>query len=170
MGRSSGFSTSAGAGSAFFHRQSLASERRLVQEQVLGGEQPHVGRHHIAGGQVDDIARHQQLERNFRFRPAAHHRRRGADHRLELLGRVIGAHFLEEAQHHAQHHHDENDHHCAQVAGEERDHTQRDQQDDQRILDVMQQAHQGGLALFARDLVRPDLLQARIGFRLAQAF
>ena len=86
-----------------FHRQGFAGERRLVQEQVLGGEQPHVGRHHVTGGQVDDVARHQQLERYFRFHPAAHHRRRVADHRLELLGRVIGAHLLVETQHHAQH-------------------------------------------------------------------
>ena len=43
------------------------------------------------------------------------------------------------------------------------------EQEDQWILDVTQEAHQGRLTLLSGNLVRPELLQARIGFRLAQA-
>jgi hypothetical protein len=113
------------------------------RNRVLDGEQPNVGRHH---------------------------RRRVADPRCELLGRVIGEQLLEETQHHAQQNHHEDDRRRPQVTGQIRQPAQRDQQDDQRILDVSQQAPQGGLALFAGDLVRSDPLQARIGLRLAQTF
>ena len=44
---------------------------------------------------------------------------------LSFCGRVVGAEFLEEAQHHAQHDHDENDDRRPQIAGQEREHAQR---------------------------------------------
>ena len=156
-------------GGFLLHRQGFAGEGRLIQEQVLGGKHPHICRHHITGGQPDDIARHQHLERDFFFLAVAHQCRGVADHRLELRGRVIGPHLLEETQHHAQNHHHENDHRCPQVTGEKGKHAQRQEQEDQWILDVTQEAHQGRLMLLPGNLVRPDLLQARIGFRLAQA-
>jgi hypothetical protein len=104
-------------GGFLLHRQGFAGEGRLIQEQVFGGKHPHVSRHHIAGGQPDDIAGHQHLERDFFFLAVSHQCRRVADHRLELLGRVIGTHLLEETQHHAQNHHHENDHRRPQVTG-----------------------------------------------------
>ena len=54
----------------------------LVDEQVLGFEQPQVRRDHVAGGQPHDVARHQRLDRNFgeidrpRSGAAPHARRR----------------------------------------------------------------------------------------------
>ena len=47
-------------------RHGLAGQRGLVDEQVLGLEQPQVGRDHVAGGQPHDVAGHQRLERNLR--------------------------------------------------------------------------------------------------------
>ena len=47
-------------------RQRFAGQRRLVDEQVLGREQPGVGGHHVSGRQVDDVTRH---ERNRQLRP-----------------------------------------------------------------------------------------------------
>src|ERR1039457_6406412 len=44
----------------------------------------------------------------------------------------------------------------------------RYEQKEQRILDVGQEPHQGRWTLFPGNLVRPNFLQARIGFRLAQ--
>jgi hypothetical protein len=155
-------------GGFLLHRQGFAGEGRLVQEQVFGGKHPHIGRHHVTGCQTDDIAGHQHLERYFFFLAVPHQRRRVADHRLELFGRVIGAHLLVETQHHAQNHHHENDHHRPQVPGQVGKHSQRQEQEDQWILYVAQEAHQGRLPLLPSDLVRPDPLQAGIGFRLAQ--
>jgi len=120
--------------------QGFAGEGRLIQEQVFGRKHAYISRHHITGCQPDDIARHQHLERYFFFLAAAHQCRGVADHRLELLGRVIGTHLLEETQYHAQNHHHENNHRCPQVACEKGNHTQRQEQEDQRILDVTQEA------------------------------
>ena len=49
----------------FFRRHGLAGQRGLVDEQVLGLEQPQVRRDHVAGGQPHDVAGNQRLERNF---------------------------------------------------------------------------------------------------------
>ena len=104
-------------GGFLLHRQGFAGEGRLIQEQVFGGKHPNIRRHHIAGGQPDDIARHQQLERYFLFLAVSHSCRLVADHGLELLGRVISPQLLEETQHHAQNHHYENNHRRPQVTG-----------------------------------------------------
>jgi hypothetical protein len=82
--------------------------------------------------------------------------------------RIVGAQLLEEAQHHAQNHHDEDHHGCPLVPGQIGKNSQRHQKQDQRILDVAQEAHQAGLALLSGNLVGADLLQARFGFRLAE--
>ena len=42
------------------------------------------------------------------------------------------------------------------------------EQEDQWIREITQEAHQGRLVLLSANLVRPNLLQARIGFRFAQ--
>ncbi len=151
------------------HRQRFAGEGRLIQKQVFGGKDAHVSWHHVAGCQPDDIAGHQHLERDFFVLAASHHRCRVADHCLELRGRVIGARLLEETQHHAQNHHHENDHRRPLVTRQKGDCAQRQEQQDQRILDVTEEAHRGRLTLLSRNLVRAELLQTRVSFRLTQA-
>jgi hypothetical protein len=42
-----------------FHRQALAGHGGLVDEQVLGGQHPRIGRHHVAGRQGHHVAGHQ---------------------------------------------------------------------------------------------------------------
>ena len=103
------------------------------------------------------------------FLVAPQDRRRIADHCLELLGRVIGTHLLEEPQHHPQDHHHENDHRGPLVTGQEGKHAQGREQQDQGILEVVEEAHQNRLVLLPGDFVRPILLQAGCGFRRAQA-
>ena len=66
---------------------------------------------------------------------------------------MIGSHLLEETQYHAQHDHYENDRCRPQIARQKRKHAQRNEQEDQRILDVAQEAHQGRLPLLAGNLV-----------------
>src|ERR1019366_7137624 len=117
------------------------------QEQVFGGKHSYVGWDHVAGRQPDDIARHQHLEWHFSFLTITHQRRRVADHRLELFRSVIGPHLLVETQHHAQNHHHENDRGCPQVTSQKRKHAERREQEDQGILDVTQETHQGRLTL-----------------------
>jgi len=76
-----------------------------------------------AGSQADDVARHQFLQRELLLPAAAHYRSGVADHLLQLLGRVVGAHLLHESQHDAEYHHHENDRRRAQIAGQKRKHT-----------------------------------------------
>ena len=49
----------------FFHRQRFAGQRGLDDEQILGGQQPHVAGNHVAGGKFHHVAGHEFLERNF---------------------------------------------------------------------------------------------------------
>ncbi len=78
---------------------------------------------------------------------------RGFDHRAQLFGGVVGAQFLEETQHDAKHDHDADHDRCADIAGEERDQPQHDQQNDQRVLDVLPQPGGQRALLLARHLV-----------------
>ena len=43
--------------------QRLAGQDRLADEQVLGRDEDQVGRDHVAGGQVDDVAGNEELDR-----------------------------------------------------------------------------------------------------------
>ena len=47
------------------HRQGFAGHGRLVDEQILRAQNAAIGRDHVAGGEHDHIAGHQQLDRDF---------------------------------------------------------------------------------------------------------
>ena len=89
----------------FFHRHGFAGQRGLDDEQILGGNQPHIAGNHVAGGQFHHVAGNKLLERDFLRLAVAHDRGGDLDHRLELGRRVVGLRFLDEAQRHPQHHH-----------------------------------------------------------------
>jgi len=65
--------------------------------------------------------------------------------------------FLEETQDHAQNHHHEDHHGCPLVTGEEGKHPQRHEEENQRVLDVAQEAYQARLTLLSGNLVGADL-------------
>src|SRR5208283_5957117 len=44
--------------------QRLPGQYRLADEQVLGRDEDQVGRDHVAGGQVDDVAGNEELDRH----------------------------------------------------------------------------------------------------------
>jgi len=48
--------------SKFLHRHRFAGQCGLIDEQVLGTEQAQIGRHHVARGQVYNVARHQRVD------------------------------------------------------------------------------------------------------------
>ena len=75
----------------FLHRQGLAGQRGLDDEQVLGGNQPHIAGNHVAGGQFHHVAGHQLFERDFLRLAVAHDRGGDFDHRLEFGRRIVGA-------------------------------------------------------------------------------
>ena len=65
-------------------RHGFAGQRGLDDEQVLGGEEPHVAGNHVAGGELHHVAGDELLERDFPRLPVAHDGGGDADHRLEL--------------------------------------------------------------------------------------
>ena len=155
----------------FFNRERFAGERGLNDEEILGGDQPHVAGNHVAGGKFHHIAGHQLFERNFPGLAAAHHRGRDLDHRLELGGRVIGLGFLNEPQRNAEHHH--GDHHpaadriAAAFGGGERDNGEHGQQHHQGIADRQPKPVEPVMLLLLAHLVRAKNLQpfGRLLFR-----
>ena len=102
-----------------FDRERLAGKAPLADEEVFGGEHPHVARDHVAGGQLDDVAGHQVPQRHL-FRGAVPNDRGGhVDHGLELRRRRVRPGLLQEAERDAEHHHDRHHGSGARVAGGE---------------------------------------------------
>jgi len=177
------------------HRQRLAGERCLVDEQVLGLEQAQVGRNHVAGGQLDHVAGDHARQRNLHLRGTgrlrveavvgagrcgsgqrhgtgcvrAQHRRGGVHHRAQLFGRLAGAHLLHERQQHRQQHHDADHDRAARLAREVGEDGQPEKQQRQRREDELGQPPQRGDRDVGDDLVGADALAPCPRLRLGQA-
>ncbi len=150
-------------GDELLHRQRFAGHRGLADKQILGSQQAQIGRNHVAGRQLDDIARNQFLDRQFDAARAL--RVQGdvevaqsffcnvfgqvmpqygggiADHCLELVGSGVGARFLDEAHQCRQHHHRADDDGGFHVFGEEGHGGQHGQQQIERILIALPQMY-----------------------------
>ena len=107
-------------GVEFLHRKRLPGETRLADEQVLRGDQADVGGNHVAGRQGHHVAGHEVIQRDLPLLPAAHHRGRDVDHRLQLGHGRVGPRLLEKPHQHAQQHDDADDDRRGRVAGESR--------------------------------------------------
>jgi hypothetical protein len=86
-------------------RERFTGEAALADEEIFGCQQAHVAWDHVAGGQVDDVPRHQVPEW---YLPRATVPNCGGghvDHGLELLGGGVRPGFLSEAESHTQRHH-----------------------------------------------------------------
>ncbi|MPM01387.1 hypothetical protein SDC9_47627 [bioreactor metagenome] len=94
----------------FFKWRALAGQGRLADKQVFAGEDPNVGRYHIARRQKDNISGDDLSERDFYFSfHAPGDGRRCVDHGLEFVGGMVGAGFLNKTQNTADHYHNAND-------------------------------------------------------------
>lgn len=166
----------AASGGRLLHRHGLAGHGRLRHEQVLGREYAAVGRDHVAGRQHDQVAGHQQPDRQLHAahagvfgQAAAQHRRRVADHGLERVGCLAGPALLPEAQQGGQHHHGPYHQGALHVAGEERDGGQQRQQQAERGAKAVPQVHPPGQRLLVLHLVGARALAHGVGLRLGQA-
>jgi hypothetical protein len=63
----------------FLHRQRLAGEARLADEEVLGAEEAHIRGDHVPGGEQDDVPRDDLAQRHLARLAVAQRRRRHAD-------------------------------------------------------------------------------------------
>ena len=145
----------------------LPGQARLDDEQVLAGNDPQVGGDHVAGRQLDHVARDELGKRDFPRLPVADHGGGDADHRLELGGGIVGPGLLHEPQRHAQHDHPQHDDGRPSVAGGVRDRRQHQKQNDQRIGAGLGQEDEPAVPLFLGDHVRAVPFQAlgRLVFR-----
>ena len=155
-------------GIEFLHRQRLARQTRLDNEQVFAAHQPHVRRDHVAGRQLDHIPRHQLLQRDFLRLTVASDRGRDADHRLQLRRRRVRARLLHKPQPHAQHHHQHHHGPAGHIPRGIREGRQHCQQDYQRIAHRHPQAPQPPVPLLARHFVHTVCGQSLFRVRLGQ--
>ena len=154
--------------------QRLARQRRLADEQVLRRDEAHVGRHHVARREVDDVAGHQLVHRD--LAPASHGRtlrrkliactldgRAGADERPQCGGRLARTKLLREAKHRAQRDHqaDDDDRLVTRQPGDD---GERCEENVERIPEGVAELDVPRRRFFVRDFVPAKALAATLDF------
>jgi hypothetical protein len=139
-------------------RHRLAGEGRLVDEQVLGLEQPQVRRDHVAGRQLHDVAGNQRLDRDLREctgrgSGAPLYGGRSPHHGSQAGRRLVRAVLLDESGRDRQDDHDSDDDGCSDVAQEIGDRCQGQQKRVQWVLGAAPQLLEGRRLPFPRDQV-----------------
>ena len=121
--------------SEFLKRHCFASEGRLVDEEILGRNQPEVGGDHVSGRQQNDVARHKSIDRNIDVvgTSLSAHRSGYRYHLLQFVGSIVRPILLKEAQGDAQDYHNRDHDRRTLIAEEIGCRRQRQQQDIQRI-------------------------------------
>ena len=150
-------------------RHGFAGQRRLDEEQVFCRQEPHIAGDHVAGGEFDNVAGNELLERDFFGLAAPDHGSGDADHRFELGGCGVRLGFLDKAERYSQDHHQQHHRAGPEIPGGERERRQDDQQNHQRVAGRNIQALRPAFMLFAADLVGAILLHPRGGFFLSQS-
>ena len=126
------------------HGLALAGERRLGHKQVLGGDDAHIGRDHVAGGEFHDVAGHHVFHGDLAPGvPAADHAAGGGHHVLEGAGGALALGLLRVAKNAGDQHHDADDDGGGGVglAGGGHDHVGVDGDCRQRDKDQRERAH-----------------------------
>ena len=145
--------------SDFLEWHRLAGECRLVEKEILRRDQPEVGGNHVASRQQDNIAGHELLDRQVDVimrlgtcLPA--HGRGYRHHPLQLVGGIVGAMFLDEAQRDAQNHHNGDHDRGPLVAQEVGRGREREQKQIQRIDRAADELAENCMARLVSDLIQ----------------
>jgi hypothetical protein len=145
----------------FLARERLAGEQRLVHEQISRGDQASVRGHQVARLQVDHVAHHRLPHRDLALLAIAEHGGHLGDLPSQPRGRRLRPVGLAEVQGHAQHDH-QDDHRRADALTEGGRHRAGHQQDqDERIGQLMQQLAHGREPRRRRDLIGSVCSEAR---------
>ena len=146
-------------GSDLLERHRLAGECRLVEEEILRRDQPEIGGNHVTRRQQDDIAGYKLLDRHVNVvmrlgtcLPA--HGRVYRHHPLQLVGGIVGAMFLDEAQRDAQNHHDGDHDRGPLVAQEVGRGRKREQKQVQRVDRAADELAENCMSRLVSDLIQ----------------
>ena len=158
-----------------FDRLRLAGQGRLVDPQLIGLHQPHVGGHDIADIQTQNIPRHDVCCRDTVPLPVALHHGVGRPHLLERIQGLLRLDLLHEADGRVEEDQEGDGDAVHQVPGVQRQGRAEQQDDQQRILELTQKQQQRGHlgrlgqcigSVLAQALTRLVAVQPAIGIGL----
>jgi hypothetical protein len=138
-------------------RDRFAGQRRLFRAQVPGLDQAQVGRDLVARFQEHDVAGHEFLGGNQANRPGTQDARLGGQHVADRVERLLGAPLLQEAQQRVQDDDREDDRGVQPQAQHQLDEAGREQDIDEEVIELGEEARQRPLLLALRQPVRPML-------------
>ena len=128
-----------GAQGGFFHRFGFAGQRRLIDAQRAGLQQAQLGRHLVAVGDQDNIARHKLFGRYLDHAPVAPHSRLQRQQVADRVHGALGLAFLYETDHGVDDH-DTEDHAAVDpIAQQQSDRAGDEQNVDQDIVKLPQE-------------------------------
>ena len=156
-------SSATGASADLLDRRRFPSERRFLGLKRGHLQQAHIGRHHRAGVQQHDVARHQLLCGNAVRAAVAQHARHGRGQLAQGRDRRLGAIFLDEADHGIEHDNHQNHDRVGDIADHPGDHGGSQQHHDHEIGELVEEhAHRPAPPPFD-ERIRTMLHQARRG-------
>ena len=120
----------------------FAGQGRLVDQQATRMHQAQVGRHAVAGFQQDDVAGHQAGHIHHLPVTAAQHPRGRREHRLQGRQRLFGLALLDEADQGIDQHYRHDHRRVDMVAEQSGQHRRGDQEQDQRVVELLQESAQ----------------------------
>ena len=120
----------------FFDRHRFPGERRLGHLAIARFQHQPVGRHQVACGKEDDVARHDRIRRDDRFGPFAPHRYAQRQLRAQRRHRLACAVFLREAQETAAGKDGQDDRRVEPIAQPHRDRRAEDQDQRERAEEL----------------------------------
>ena len=154
----------------FFHDRRLAGKNRLFHPQIVGFNNPQVGRDSVARTDHHNITRHQRGGRHRFMVPLADHHRFAGKHIANALQRFFRVTFLDMANQGINHRDAQNHqgidpvpHHRSQQRG-------RQQDVNQDIVKMGQETEPCGLARLLGERILTVLLEPRGGFCAANTF
>ena len=132
-------------------------------------QQPHVGRHLVAGDKMNHVARHQMHRIDAMLAPAAQHGRLGGDHAGQRRQRRFGLAFLDEADDGIDDDHAQNHAGVGPLAKEGGDGAGGDQHQHQRLQHLVEQPAGGAPRRLTLRTVRPVAVEARLRHGFVEA-
>ncbi len=120
----------------------LTGERRLLDAQAAHVEQAKVGRDTVAGSKEHDVTRHQRVGGDLLPPPITQHMGVRREHVADGVEGTLGLALLQEADDRIDHRHPENDRGVDQMAQQGGHHPGRQQDVDEHIVELQQEAHQ----------------------------